>query len=302
MILWAAIGVACSTAISVVLFLFTVLSPPEVAIASSRMSMSVPRRPNPYLYLDKILATTTQTFPPITNFPPVVLQFDNANPKRPMREEERGRLTEFGTVYPDDRHILITNKVRRFNQSDLVADDLTMGQVSTVVQFRHLDYAMERCVLNITIPQPDGHFDPAVKLTNPSMIDVWVLDSLTEFSRYITGSMGNAPSRRELLTTLIVFWSESSHSSAFHCESGEFTTLELVCAPSDPHCSVDFWQDQRAKPIGGQSGIPRNQLTLPLTRPRSAHRSAFHVASHDRWERMMLREQWHHRRYSPIIV
>ncbi|RDX57165.1 hypothetical protein OH76DRAFT_1335028 [Lentinus brumalis] len=151
-----------------------------------------------------------------------------------MREEERGRPTEFGTVYPDDRHILVTDKV------------------STVVQFRHLDYAMERCVVNITIPQQDGHFDPAVKLADPSMVDVWVLDAPTELSRYISGSMERAPARRELLATLTVSRSEASHSSEFHCTSGKFTTVELACSPTHPGCSVDFWQDQRAKPIGGK--------------------------------------------------
>ena len=116
---------------------------------------------------------------------------------------------------------------------------------------------MERCVLNITIPQQDGHFDPAVKLADPSIIDVWVLDAPTELSRYISGSMDRAAPRQELLTTLTVSRSETSHSSEFHCKSGEFTTLELVCAPSHADCSVDFWQDQRAKPIGGKFGCPR---------------------------------------------
>lgn len=121
-----------------------------------------------------------------------------------------------------------------------------------MVQFRHLDYAMERCVVNITIPQQDGHFDPAVKLADPSMVDVWVLDAPTELSRYISGSMERAPARRELLTTLTVSRSEASHSSEFHCTSGKFTTVELACSPTHPGCSVDFWQDQRAKPIGGK--------------------------------------------------
>ncbi len=112
LIFWAAIGVGCSTAFSAVLFLITVFNPPDVAVAPSRITTGVPHRPNPYVYLDRILANTTQEFPPITNFPPVALQFDNADPERRMREDERGRPTEFGTVYPDDRHILVTDKVR----------------------------------------------------------------------------------------------------------------------------------------------------------------------------------------------
>ena len=104
------LGVACSTAFSAVLFLLTVFYPPNVA-APSQITTGIPRRPNPYLYLDKILANTTQKFDPITNFPPVALQFHNADSTRRMHEEERGRPTEFGTVYPDDRRILVNDKV-----------------------------------------------------------------------------------------------------------------------------------------------------------------------------------------------
>ncbi|KAI0787539.1 hypothetical protein C8Q74DRAFT_1315427 [Fomes fomentarius] len=232
LVFWAALGVACSTAFSAVLFLATIFYPPGVA-APSQITTGVPLRPNPYLYLDKILANTTQKFDPITNFPPVALQFDNTDHKRRMREEERGRPTSFGTVYPDDRRILVNDKV------------------STVVQFRNIDYAMERCVLNIVLPERNGTFDPNVKLADPSIVDVWLLDGPTEFSRYIRGSMDYAPKRRELLTTLTFSRSGPSRSSEFHCTSGEFTTLELTCSPTNAGCGVDFWQDQRAKPLGG---------------------------------------------------
>lgn len=70
-----------------------------------------PLRPNPYVYLDKILQNSTKTFPPIINFPQVVLQIDNADKSRTTREHERGRATAFGTVYPDDRRVLITDSV-----------------------------------------------------------------------------------------------------------------------------------------------------------------------------------------------
>ena len=123
------------------------------------------------------------------------------------------------------------------------------------MQFRNLDYAMERCVLNIILPERNEDFDPDVKLADPSIVDVWLLDAPTEFSKYIKGSMDRAPKRRELLTTLTFSHAGSSRSSEFHCTSGEFTTLELTCSPAHKGCSVDFWQDQRAKPLGGE-GIP----------------------------------------------
>ena len=110
---------------------------------------------------------------------------------------------------------------------------------------------MERCVLNITIPQRTETFDPAVTLLDPSLVDVWTLDAPTELSRYINGATTYAPGRKELLTTLSFSSTSPSTFGEFHCPSGEFTTLELSCLPSMPNCNVDFWQDQRARPLGG---------------------------------------------------
>ncbi len=154
-------------------------------------------------------------------------------------------------------------------------------QVSTVVQFRNIDYAMERCVLTIVLPERNGTFDPNVKLADPSVVDVWLLDGPTEFSRYIRGSMDYAPKRRELLTTLTFSRSGPSRSNEFHCTSGEFTTLELTCSPTNAGCSVDFWQDQRAKPLGGPYEelfcVQRNGADVCFS--RFVYRSVPHSAS-----------------------
>lgn len=95
-----------TTVLSVLLFVNALAnhaSQPEVGV--------LPLRPNPYVYLDKILQNSTKTFPPIINFPQVVLQIDKADRSRTTREHERGRPTAFGTVYPDDRRILISDSV-----------------------------------------------------------------------------------------------------------------------------------------------------------------------------------------------
>lgn len=61
--------------------------------------------------LDKILANSTYDFPPITNFPPVTFQIKVADSRRKMKEDERGRPTKLGAVYPDDRRILVNSEV-----------------------------------------------------------------------------------------------------------------------------------------------------------------------------------------------
>ena len=108
--MWAAIGVALSTTFSAILFFVATFSLYNEANLT-HMTKGVPRRPNPYMYLDKILTNATREFEPIMNFPPVVLQLDEADPSSRMREEDRGRPTVFGTVYPDDRHVVVSDKV-----------------------------------------------------------------------------------------------------------------------------------------------------------------------------------------------
>ena len=126
-------------------------------------------------------------------------------------------------------------------------------QVSTVLQFRNMDYAMEHCVLHFEIPQGGRHLEPDIRLVpDPSEVDVWVLDMETEMSRHIRGSMDYAPARKHLLTTLRMSMTGQSQSEMFECRSGMYTTVELACSTGERGCDVDFWQSKRAKPIGGE--------------------------------------------------
>ncbi|KZT07895.1 uncharacterized protein LAESUDRAFT_724363 [Laetiporus sulphureus 93-53] len=243
LVFWACIGAICSSILSIIVFaggLFLPTSaPPQPPYYGKAL-----RRPNPYVNLDKVLRNGNYTFPPIMNFPPMVLQINTSDPQRKMREDDRQWRSSYGTVYPDDRHIVISS------------------ETSTIVQFRNLDYAMERCILTALLPRHTEPFDPQVSLRDPSTVDVWELDTTTEIARYIPDTWHRAAKRRQLFTTLEFSHAGPSNSSEFHCPSNEFTTLEFACSPTKPDCSVDFWQDQRAVPRGGiyivqyQSPIP----------------------------------------------
>ncbi|KAL6299315.1 hypothetical protein BKA93DRAFT_829974 [Sparassis latifolia] len=191
------------------------------------------RRPNPYVNLDKVLQNVTYTFPPIVNFPPLVLQISTSDRHRTMREDSRQWHSRLGTVYPHDRHITVSH------------------ETSTILQFRNLDYAMERCVLTLTLPLKTDVLDPAISIHDPSILDVWVLNASLELSPHITGTWKHAPARRSLLATFAVSLDNLSLSGEFHCPSEEFTTLELACSSTVSACRVDFWQNLRLVPIGG---------------------------------------------------
>lgn len=227
---WAIVGTLCSSALSFLIFLSEA---PRFTRETTAPRGPVLRRPNPYMNLEKVLQTSNRTFPPITNLPRLVFQLNPADPQRTMTEDDRGWISSIGAVYPDDRHIVVSPKN------------------STILHFRHLDFAMEDCQLIFVPPQRTNSFDPSTKLEIPSQVDVWILDSSSEISRYTRHTWSFAPQRVRKLTTLDISEHTRSSSGHFYCPTNQFTTLELACSPLTPSCDVDFWQDLRAVPLGG---------------------------------------------------
>lgn len=219
---WTCIATLCSTALSI--FLFTTSRIRDSHHATKHTSsQKILRRPSTYINLDKVLANSNHTFPPLTNFPQMVYQISTSDSSRKMTEDHKSQRTAIGTVYPDLRHIHITK------------------EISTIVQFRHIDYGMERCTLNHSVPP---HSD-----SKPSVVEVWELDIAVEISRYIGDTWKTAAPRRTLITTMV--FPPNGDTYSFHCPSNEFSTFELACPSRSNGCQVDFWQDQRAQPIAG---------------------------------------------------
>ncbi|EEB87723.1 hypothetical protein MPER_14831, partial [Moniliophthora perniciosa FA553] len=137
--------------------------------ASTNAQASLPtRRASTYLNLHKINFTGSPAFSPITSFAHVVLQVDLRDPQRILSEDERGYYSREGAIYPDDRHIKVSSKV------------------STVIQFRNLDYGMERCALYISVPALNMPHDPATNIEpeDGARVDIWTLDTSDEISPY----------------------------------------------------------------------------------------------------------------------
>ncbi|KAG6848397.1 hypothetical protein H0H93_000549 [Arthromyces matolae] len=210
--------------ISTSILLFT---GPTSEVSLDRVSQHHPlRRPNQYMNLDSALSLRnhSEPIPPIVGFPPVLLQIQVSDPKRVMREDERGHSSSVGTIYPDDRHFVVT------------------PQIATVAQFRHLDYGMEFCKLVLKIPVPSPSLDPSVEIIDPTTIDIWSLDSPDELTPYTVWN--TAPARKSLFATFNVSATEEAVSTEFRCMSGAFSTLEFVCSDAHAPCHIDFWQDK----------------------------------------------------------
>jgi hypothetical protein len=159
-----------------------------------------------------------------------------------MTEDHKSQRTAIGTVYPDLRHIHITNKVSIPMSPFSICEFVNLEpQISTIVQFRHIDYGMEHCTLNHSVPPQSD--------SKPSVVEVWELDIAVEISRYMGDTWKTAAPRRRMLTTM--HFPPNGDTYSFNCPSNEFSTFELACPLQSTTCQVDCWQDQRAEPITG---------------------------------------------------
>jgi hypothetical protein len=115
---------------------------------------------------------------------------------------------------------------------------------ATVLQFRHRDFDMEKCVLSVTIPAPAEGFDPAVHISNGSRVDIYQLTPDAE-ELLPSISWGTAPARHRKLLTVDFDTATNVTSRPYHCPRGLFSTFELECVGAP--CMVDFWQTRHWK-------------------------------------------------------
>ncbi|KAK0489989.1 hypothetical protein EDD18DRAFT_1080726 [Armillaria luteobubalina] len=138
-----------------------------------------------------------------------------------------------GTVFPDDRHIIVS------------------AEVSTVVQFFHLDYGMEKCSLMFSVPPPSNGFDLGVIIQEGSSIDVWLLESTWSKQLVCVAAGEVAPQRKMLVATIPTEGNQMVEH--FLCPSGDLTLFEIACAKSsNGPCHLEFWQNGEISPPTGE--------------------------------------------------
>ncbi|KAJ7097072.1 hypothetical protein B0H15DRAFT_773529 [Mycena belliarum] len=173
----------------------------------SRNDIATLRRPSQYIGFDKI----HRPFPPLTrqfkNHPLVLTQVDSRNGDVVFGEYLKKHAASVGTVYPETRHI------------------------STVAQFRAVDYGMEICELHVKL-QTAGSSLELYRLEGTALLDSSEL------------TYKNRPKRALMLSEIRTSDSTSTDwRRNFTCHSEQLLTFELVCAPgSMAGCSFEWWQ------------------------------------------------------------
>ncbi|KAF7436261.1 hypothetical protein PC9H_003090 [Pleurotus ostreatus] len=194
-----------ATVVTSLLSLYTFISAqltPYHSIAHASTGAPLLRRPGTYMNLDKLPVNDSQPhFHPIHSFAHILLQIDTSDPQRKLHENYRKYDSPQGEIYPDDRYFLVSSST------------------STIIQFRNLDFRMEKCVLDPTIPShnvtsPDSGFEPSVRVDASSIVDVWMLDNTQELSRHTQWTY--AP-RRKTCFRSISLRGEGSRRIEFFC-------------------------------------------------------------------------------------
>jgi len=182
-----------------------------------------------YLRLDELYKEKHQQSTPhgpVINVPRAFAQVSSAEPNRMFTQWPIWWSSESGFVPFADLRVLVT------------------PQVSTIAQFRVMDYGMENCSLTFRTPSPaDQASQPATNVTisgfdtpDSAEIDVWLLatDEKVDLNKL---SWANKPSRDRQIGTLSLSPGTIAALPGLSCRSGTYLVFELACTA--PDCFVD---------------------------------------------------------------
>ncbi|KAJ8093880.1 hypothetical protein PM082_009747 [Marasmius tenuissimus] len=162
-----------------------------------------------------------------TLYPEVLSPINRADPSVVYGNDPRSRFAPhlFATISPEDRQV---------NVSDTL---------STIFQFRAVDFGMEICELRVSIPQQSSD-NPAALVLPSSILEFYRLDQKHQLYSD-TLSYSTRPRRHYLLARLhLEYGMEWGHR--FSCTMDELLIFELTC-PLGAHpgtCDVSWWQDR----------------------------------------------------------
>ncbi|KAJ7586817.1 hypothetical protein C8J56DRAFT_786753 [Mycena floridula] len=184
-----------------------------------RVDIDSLRRPSQFIGLERYYQRLGASPEPasFTNYPILLSPIDMTQPSRVFGNDPKSYISAIGTVAPEDR------------------------QVSTVVQFRALDFGMEICELQIITPNTTS-----INVLLPSgPIELYELKAGPKPLHEATLSWSSRPARGELLE-LISFHPRMTWRRRFSCLMDELFTFELSCpvTAESKQCNLDWWQAQ----------------------------------------------------------
>lgn len=176
------------------------------------------RRPSQYIRLDEIKRPAPPTPRSFSNFPILVQHIDGSQVNEVILPETHARLTHSGTIVPLERKVAVSRKI------------------STIFQFRAIDWGMEQCEISFNIPPEWG----GLKDSSTSVVSVYRLNATLPIQpsklNYI-----NRPPRLSKLDDIVI-GDTSKWRRNVTCYSDSVLSFELACSSSDSDCNLSWWQ------------------------------------------------------------
>ncbi|KAK0209094.1 hypothetical protein DFS33DRAFT_1380576 [Desarmillaria ectypa] len=196
--------------------------------STPRLPHDLPR-PNPYIGLERATLNPLSPGPqPIMNFPILAAQVNSEEVDK-VYFDVPSLKTPYGTVYPRETNFTVSS------------------EVSMILQFRIMDFGMERCTLMGVLPsaadlERSAKSVPVVS-NEAAKLEVWFLDGNNVQLNAETLSYSNRPRRKALAGV----WGATMNqrvqiSDTFECLSRSLLTFEFVC--TEPGCYLHFKQDE----------------------------------------------------------
>ncbi|KAF8987612.1 hypothetical protein BDQ17DRAFT_1258389 [Cyathus striatus] len=182
------------------------------------------RRPSQFIGLEdvykKFNTTHTRNF---TNYPIVLAPIDSSKPFQTFGSDPKSRRTSIGTISQEKRQLHISDTI------------------STVVQFRALDFGMENCELAIRMDLKNMNTSPAFH-----SLDLFTLEGKFPLRTHQL-SYKNRPSRIQKIAEISELKDGYNVLYKFHCNMDGLFTFELTCSQNMVEarsCDLEWWQDR----------------------------------------------------------
>ncbi|KAF5367614.1 hypothetical protein D9757_010657 [Collybiopsis confluens] len=188
------------------------------------------RRPSHFIGFDQITRVSPPSPAQLVNFPILVSQIDRSEPQKVFPVDSRRYQSIIGTINPDDRQVRATK------------------DISTVVQFMAIDYAMEICELRLllNLSTPSLSISPSLK---PLTLTLNRLDTSTNLNPQSLSFSTRPPVKAKLADIVVERTEGVDWSRKLPCSMHEVLTFELACSQSDfdspGECDVEWWQNKQ---------------------------------------------------------
>ncbi|KAF9466024.1 hypothetical protein BDZ94DRAFT_1306734 [Collybia nuda] len=206
-------------------------------IALSYQDLEVSEYRNPYVNLEKLysLKNSTTRYKPIVNTPRLAVQVSSLHPDHLYDPKHHIYEPKFGTLSPPDKHLIVNPNTH------------------TLVQFRTIDFGMEKCSLFLRLPPISASVPHGFHFDNNTVLDVCSLDIDQPIDTRVL-TWAHRPRCKHDIGTFIarpgqevpLISSGSSDSYTFPCKWGTLHAFEISCSAETPQCGIDIWSNEDA--------------------------------------------------------